>query len=163
MTLKHAALALALAGTAAVAHAGVKASAYTLAHLYFPAGETFMPLNQAGATTVNFKLASSGKKVLTYSAVCGVSSQPGDTTAFVNLDIYVNGVVVAPTLGGFEFGEDPFCSANGTYGAGDGMVRASITIPIQGIAGNNTVRIKASTQGPASGFALGKSALVIHD
>jgi hypothetical protein len=121
--LRNAALAVALAGAAVTAHAGVKASAVTLVNLFFPPGQVFVPLNAAGATTLNFKLSSGSKKLLTYSAVCAVSAQPGDTTAFVSLEIYVNGVVVAPTIND-ENGDDAFCSANGTFGAGDGQIRA---------------------------------------
>jgi hypothetical protein len=162
-TLRNAAVAVALAGAALTAQASVKASAVTLVNWYSPLAEVFVPLNAAGATTLNFNLTSAGKKLLTYSAICSVGSQPGDTTGFVQLDIYVNGVIVAPTFADAYVGEDPFCSADGTFGVGDGMVRASITVPIEGIKGNNTVRIQASRNGPAWGFVLGKSSLVISD
>jgi hypothetical protein len=163
-TLRNAALAVALAGAAATAHAGVKASAINPVNLgYSTPEEVFVVLNAAGATTLNFNLNSAGKKILTYSAGCAVNAAAGNTAAFVELDIYVNGVIVAPTNGDAYIAEDPFCSANGVFGLTDGQVRASITVPIQGIKGNNTIQIKAQGNSGAAGFLLGKSALVIHD
>ena len=158
MTLRNAALALALAGVAATAHAGVKASAIRPGNFVALSPiETLVPLNTAGATTLNFTLPSAGKKVLTYSAECAVDA-PAGTFGWVTLDIYVNGVVVAPTVGT----TDPFCSGNGAAGF-DGYVRASITIPVQGISGGNTVQIKARGGSNATGLWLGDSALVIYD
>jgi hypothetical protein len=117
-------------------------------------------LNNAGATTLSFNLGSPGKKVLTYSAICAVGAQAGDADATLDLDIYVNGVIVAPTAtGGYQ---GVFCSSNGTD-AFDGWTRPSITIPIQGISGNNTVRIRARGSSDGSAFWLGNSALVIYD
>jgi hypothetical protein len=160
-TLRNAALALALAGAAATVHAGVRASAVNpLNYGYTTPEEVSVPLNAAGATTFTFKLSSAAKKILTYSAACAVSAPAGNTAAYVELDIYVNGVIVAPTA---EYG-DPFCSANGVFGFTDGMVRASITVPIEGISGNNTIQIKAQGNGLGfAGFLLGNSALVIYD
>ena len=158
-TLGNAALALALTAAAATADAGIKASAILPGTngVASPA-EYFVPLNGAGATTLNFNLSSAGKKVLTYSALCAVQAPPGDATAFLDLDIYVNGVVVAPTVGN----RDAFCSASGTGGL-DGWVRASITVPIQGIAGTNTVSIKARGTFNATWLFLSDAALLILD
>jgi hypothetical protein len=159
MTLRHAALALVLAGTAATSHAGVKASALRPSNWVSPSrNEVLVPLNAAGATTLSFNLPSAGKKILTYSAECAVDAPAGESYAWVDLDIIVNGVVVEPTTGSF----DMFCSANGTAGF-DGYVRASITLPIQGKSGNNTVQIKARGASGVNGMWLGDSALVIYD
>jgi hypothetical protein len=160
-TLRNAAVAVALAGAAATTHAGVKASALNpLNYGYLTPEAVLVPLNAAGATTLTFKLSSAGKKILTYSAACAVHAPTGNTSAYVQLDIYLNGVIVPPTG---EYG-DPFCSANGVFGYTDGMVRASITVPIQGVSGNNTIQIKAQGNGLAfGGFILGNSALVIYD
>jgi hypothetical protein len=153
-TLRNVALVLALAGAAVPAHASVKASAVNSTDFYkdYPA-DVFVPLNDAGATTLSFKLSSPSKKVLTYSAYCTVYGVEGGG-GWLDLDIYVNGVVVAPTIGS----SDIFCSQNG------GWSRASITVPIQGISGDNTIRIKARLNGSSYvGLWLGESALVIYD
>jgi hypothetical protein len=157
-TLRTAALALALAA-AATAQAGVKASAINPGRVVTTSPEEFfMPLNAAGAMTLTFSLGSAGRKVLTYSALCAVNALAGDTSAFLDLDIYVNGVVVEPTVGN----RDAFCSASGTARF-DGWVRASITVPIQGIAGTNTVQVKARGTYNATGLQLTDSALLIFD
>jgi hypothetical protein len=160
-TLRNIGLALALAGAAASAHAGVKASAVKTGYGVYTssAAAVQVVLNNAGDTTVNFTLGSAGKKVLKFSAGCGVNANFGNTSAWLDLDIIVNGVIVAPTVGS----GDPFCSSNG-IGAGVGRsVRSSIIVPIQGIQGNNTVTIVARGNGGASGLFLADSSLVIHD
>src|SRR5262245_50796702 len=115
-TVRNVALALALTAVAATTHAGVRASAINPTDFYkdYPA-DFFVPLDGAGATTLSFKLSSRGKKVLTYSAECIVYGAEGGG-GWLDLDIYVNGVVVAPTVGS----SDIFCSQNG------GWSRASI-------------------------------------
>jgi|SRR5687767_7848789 len=158
MTLRQTVLALALASTAAAVHAGVKASAIRPGNFVaLSPNEVLVPLNATGATTLSFSLPSAGKKILTYSAECAVDA-PAGSNGWLTLDIYVNGVVVAPTVGT----TDPFCSGNGTAGF-DGYVRASITIPIQGISGGNIVQIKARGGSGATGLWLGDGALVIYD
>jgi hypothetical protein len=157
--LRNAALVLALTGAAASTHAGVRASAVTALNLVtYSAAEVFVPLNDAGATTLSFNPGSSGKKVLTFSAECAVAAPAGSTSAWLDLDIYVNGVIVTPTTAT----SNAFCSSNGTASL-DGWTRASITIPIQTISGTNTVRILARGGNGATGLWLGEPALVIYD
>lgn len=157
-TLRHAALALALAGVTATAHAGIKASAVNGSLFTFSNAEAFVPLNSAGATTLSFNLAGASKKVLTFSAYCAVYAPAGVTTAWLDVDIVVNGVVVAPTSGS----GDPFCSSNGS-GQFDGYVRTSTTVSIQGKEGSNSVRVLARGSPYATGLLLGATSLVIHD
>jgi hypothetical protein len=161
-TLRNIGLALALAGAAASAHAGVKASATKTGFGVYTSSSAAVQavLNDAGDTTVNFTLGSAGKKVLKFSAGCGVNAPYGNTSAWLDLDIIVNGVIVAPTVGS----GDPFCSSNGKGGGTPGgSVRSSIIVPIQGIQGNNTVTIVARGNGGALGLFLANSSLVIHD
>lgn len=159
MTLRHAAFVLALAGVAATAHAGVKASALRPGNwVALSRDQVLVPLNAAGATMLSFNIPSAGKKILTYSAECAVNAAAGEAGAWLDLDILVNGVVVSPT----NSTTDPFCTANGVAGF-DGYVRASITIPLQGISGTNTIQIKARGGSGATGLWLGDAALVIYD
>jgi hypothetical protein len=158
MTLRHAVLALALAGVAATAQAGVKASAMNPTNwTTFTRGPLLVPLNAAGATTLSFSLASAGKKLLTFSSECAVNGLAGKYGDYLDLDIVVNGVVVVPTVDA-----DPFCSTNGTGGF-DSYFRSSITIPVQLKSGTNTVQIRASGSANVTGMWLGQSALVIYD
>lgn len=158
-TYRNAVLALALAGTAATAQAGIKASVVNTSYWSAPSAEqSLVSLDAAGATTLSFKLPSAGKKILTFSAICSVEAPAGDTLSWLDLDILVNGVVVAPTVGA----DDAFCSANGTIGF-DGYVRASITIPIQGLAGTNYVQIKARGNYTARDMYFLFSTLTVFD
>jgi hypothetical protein len=160
--LRHIGLALALAGAAASAHAGINASAVKTGYAVFTNSFVAVQavLNDAGDKTLNFTLGSAGKRVLKFSAGCGVNAPVGNTTAWLDLDIIVNGVIVAPTVGS----GDPFCSSNGKGAAiFGGSVRSSIIVPIEGIKGNNTVTIVARGNAGASGLFLANSALEIHD
>ena len=117
-----------------------------------------VPLNAAGATIVTFNLPAAGKKVLTFSAECSVDAAAGNFGAWVDIDIIVNGIVVPVT----NQTADGFCSADGTAGF-SGWVRPSITVQVNGVLGNNTVRIRAKGQGGATGIWVSDTALMIHD
>jgi hypothetical protein len=119
---------------------------------------TLVPLNSAGVTTVSFSLPAPTRLVLTYSAECAVSAPAGNSGAWLDLDIIVNGNTLAPTVGN----QDAFCSSNGTPAA-DGWTRGSITIFFNGVAGGNTIRIQARGNGGATSVWLGDSSLVVHD
>jgi hypothetical protein len=141
-------IAIALAALATASYAAVRASHTRPGN--FAVANTYLPLNATGVTTISFNLTAAGKKVLTYSAECYL---PFTFDTWVDLDIIVNGITVAPTVGTI----DGFCGANSRYS------RHSITVPIQGKAGANTVRILGKL-GPSATFAtLGDTALVIHD
>jgi hypothetical protein len=158
-TFRQAVLALALAGAAATAQAGIRASAINTSNWLAPsAAQSLVALDPSGMTTLNFTLASAGKKVLTFSAVCSVRAPAGDALSWVDLDIVVNGVVVAPTIGN----DDAFCSANGTASYDD-YARTSITIPIRGVAGNNTIQIKARGNYNTMDMYFLNSVLVVLD
>lgn len=117
-----------------------------------------VPLNAAGATIVTFNLPVAGKKVLTFSAECAVDAVANNSTAWVDIDIIVNGVVVPVT----NQTQDAFCAADGVAGY-SGWVRPSITVLVNGVQGNNTVRIRAKGQGGATGIWVSDTALMIHD
>ena len=160
MTLRHAALALALASAAATAQAGVKASAVRPGNwVVLSRDEVLVPLNAAGATTLSFNPGLSRQEsphVL--GRMCRQRGRPakfGDGSTSTSC---VNGVVVTPTAGS----ADPFlfCEWHRRF---DSYIRASITIPIQGKAGTNTVQIKARGASSVTGMWLGDSALVIYD
>ena len=163
-TLRNAAVAVALAGAAVTAHAGIRASAVNPGWWYQTAAEAYVPLTAAGAVTLTFNLASAGKKVLTFSAACMVWTSSADIVdAFLDLDIYVNGLRVAPTTGTNPFPDDAFCSNGYSPQGVVGATRASITVPIQGQAGQNAVQIKARGQNGATALYLARTSLVIQD
>jgi hypothetical protein len=158
-TFRQAVIALVLAGAAATAQAGIKASAvHTTAWTQSSAAQALVTLDASGKTALSFTLGSAGKKVLTFSAICSVDAPAGDTLSWLDLDILVNGVVVAPTVGS----DDAFCSTSGKGGYYQ-YVRASITIPIQGLAGTNYVQIKARGNYLARGMYFYNSTLVVFD
>jgi hypothetical protein len=158
-TFRQAALALVLVGAVSTAQAGIKASAI---HTSFwssrSADQTLVTLDASGMTALSFTLGSAGKKILTFSAICSVDGPAGDALSWLDLDILVNGVVVAPTVGN----DDAFCSASGKSGPYQ-YVRASITIPIQGLAGTNYVQVKARGNYLARGMYFYNSTLVVLD
>ena len=147
-----------LMGVTATSFAAVKTAQVRPNNWASGPAAVLVPLNAAGATTISFSLAAPTRLVLTYSAECAVGAPAGNASAWLDLDLIVNGVTLAPTAGN----QDAFCSSNGTA-AIDGWSRASITVFFTGAAGANTVRIQSRGNGGATTVWLGDSSLVIHD
>jgi hypothetical protein len=108
-----------------------------------------LPLNDAGAKIRTFNLPSAQAMVLHYSAICMASGTDG----WLDIDIVVNGRVVAPTVGN----EDIVCTT------GEGALRAAISVRIEGIAGTNTVRIDGRRNGGAIHMQFARSSLLVFD
>lgn len=148
-----------LIGAVGAAVAGVRVNAVRPSNWSVAsAAPVFVPLNSAGATTITFNSTVAGRKVLTYSAECSITAPAGNTSAWLDLDILVNGVTMPPTVGS----SDAFCGANSTAGY-DGWMRNSITIVIPVVVGANTIRIQARGNAGTTGLWLSDSALVVHD
>lgn len=153
---------LALAGTlmavSAASFASIK-TAQVRANNYTALPEAaFVPLNAAGAKTISFYLNAPTRLIVSYSAECAVAAPAGNTGAWLDIDLVVNGTALPPTAGN----QDAFCSSNGTVGA-DGWTRGSISIFFNGVTGLNTIKIQARGNGGATSIWLGDSSLVVHD
>lgn len=157
MKLAHALIpALLLSLAAGAASAKVLASATRSNNFTYTVDATPVPLNDSGSTNMVFNVAKAGTYSLTYSAECSADNGANSNSGWVHLDIEVNGVVVAPTVGS----ADAFCSPDNVAGS-SGWVRPSITVPVRLLAGNNTVRILGGLVSITTGW-LGDSALVIQ-
>lgn len=150
---------MALATIATSAYAAVRLYAVR-ANNWSSAGpaQVAVPLNAGGATTMTFNLPAAGRNVLTCSAECAVDAPAGNNSAWLDLDLVVNGVTVAPTAGN----SDAFYTAAGSAGI-SGHTRSSITVVIAGNAGADTGSVLARGNAGAGVLWLGDSALVIHD
>lgn len=117
----------------------------------------FVPLNDAGATTITFNTGVRNQKVIvSYTAECGIIDNKNDT--WVNIDIQVDGVAIRPT----NNTSDAFCSStnNAGYNWNMSAVNAVYIVPNPGV---HTVRIRAAVQsgnGGATGW-LGDTSLVV--
>jgi hypothetical protein len=102
----------------------------------------FMPLNDAGSTTLFF--VGSGRHLINYSAECARS---GGNTAWLSIQVFVDGVALAPTSGI----DDAFCSGDNTP-AVDGWVTAHYSVPtgVLGL-GLHSVRVQATLIGAGTG------------
>ncbi len=149
--------AIALSTLAAAASAKVIASGNSPSNFVYTASGTLLPLTTTSSTGVLFNASKAGTYVLTFSAECAVDAPVGNTGAWVDLDIVVNGTVVPATAGT----SDAFCTANGTWGS-DGWVRASITTAVTLVAGSNSLRVLGKFSVGAVGGWIGNSAFVIH-
>lgn len=157
MKLAHALIpALLLSLAAGAASAKVLASATRSNNFTYTVDNTPVPLNDSGSTSMVFNVGKAGTYSLTYSAECSADNGANSNTGWVHLDIEVNGVVVAPTVGS----ADAFCSPDNVAGS-SGWVRASITVPVRLLAGNNTVRVLGGLVSVTTGW-LGDTALVIQ-
>jgi hypothetical protein len=149
---------LALASITTTSFAAVRGFHARAGNQTFPPAGAFIPLNAAGATIVGFNLPVAGKKVLTFSFECSVDAAAGNTSAWLDLDIIVNGVTVPVTVGA----ADAYCTSDGVVGHGHWQ-RPSITVQVNGFAGLNNVRIFARGNNGATSIWVGDSALMIHD
>ena len=95
--------------------------------------------------------------VLTFSAECSVDAPAGNTAAWVDLDIMIDGAAVTPTVGT----ADAFCGANGTLGF-DGWIHPSITIPVRLTAANHTLQIQGRLNNGATGGWISDISMVLH-
>ncbi|HSI51576.1 MAG TPA: hypothetical protein VLA61_25180 [Ideonella sp.] len=147
----------ALSVLASAASAKIIASGNYPFNFSYAVNPTFLPLSAGGATTFTFNATKAGRYVLTFSGECSTDAPAGNTAAWVEIDLVVNGVTVAPTVGT----SDAFCGANGTLGF-DGWVRPSITTVVSLLAGANTLRIKGGFQAGATAGWLSDTSWVIH-
>jgi hypothetical protein len=149
---------VALASVTTTSFAAVRGFHARLGNFTSGPAAVFVPLNAAGATIVNFQLPVGGKKVLTFSFECSVDAAAGNTSAWLDLDIIVNGVTVPVTVGA----ADAYCTSDGVVGHGHWQ-RPSISVQVSGFPGPNSVRILARGNNGATSIWLGDSALIIHD
>jgi hypothetical protein len=106
------------------------------------AAPIFMPLNDAGSTTLFF--VGSGRHLINYSAECARS---GGNTDWLSIQIFVDGVALAPTSGI----DDAFCSGDNTPFV-DGWVTAHYSVPTGVLAaGFHSVRVQATLIGAGTG------------
>ena len=158
MKLVHALIsALLLAAGASTVSAKVLLGVTSPGNFTYTVTNTPAPIAGA-ATSVTFNASKAGTYVLTYSAECSADNGAATNSGWVHLDIEINGVVQAPTVGS----SDAFCSPDNVAGS-SGWVRPSISIPVRLVAGANTVRVLGGFAAPVTTGWLGDSALVIHD
>jgi hypothetical protein len=147
----------ALSLLAATASAKIIVSDNHPSNFSYTVSGTWVPITSTGATSVSFNVKKAGKYVLTFSAECAVDAPAGNNVGWVEIDLFVNHNVVAPTVGT----ADSFCSANGTAGF-DGYVRPSITTVVDLVAGPNALLVYGKFQAGATGGWISDSAFVIH-
>ncbi|MBP7915047.1 MAG: hypothetical protein KAZ63_06830 [Vitreoscilla sp.] len=158
MKMIHALIpALLLSVSAGAVSAKVLASATRSANFTYNVSPTPVPLDNVGATSLTFNSGKAGTHVLTYSAECSADNGAATNAGWVEIDVEVNGVVVAPTVGS----ADSFCSPDNVAGT-SGWVRPSITVPVTLVKGANTVRILGKLFSPVITGWLGDTSLVIH-
>jgi hypothetical protein len=159
MKLHHQALcAAALIALTAAAQAKVIMSGTYANNFSFATPTAFVPLASTGATSRTVNVTTAGTYVLTFSAECSVDAPAGNSSAWVDLDILLDGAALSPTSGTL----DAFCGANGTAGF-DGWVRPSISIPVRLTAGAHTIQVQGRLDAGATGGWISDIAVVLHD
>jgi hypothetical protein len=159
MKLRHQAIcAAALLALTAAAQAKVLMSGTYATNFSFTTPTALVPLASTGATTRTVNITTAGTYVLTFSAECSVDAPAGNSSAWVDLDILVDGVATSPTASTF----DAFCGANGTLGF-DGWVRPSITVPVRLTVGSHTFQVQGRLDSGATGGWISDISVVLHD
>jgi hypothetical protein len=156
MKLIHALIpALLLSIGATSASAKIMLAVSSPGNFTYAASGTPAPISGA-ATSVTFFAQKAGTYLLSYSAECSADNGAATNSGWVHIDVEINGVVQAPTVGA----SDAFCSPDNVVGS-SGWVRPAITMPVTLVAGNNTVRVLGGLVSPATTGWLGDSALAI--
>jgi len=159
MKLRHLALgAAAFLALTGAAQAKVLMSGTYAANFSFATPTAFVPLASTGVTSRTVNIITATTYVLTFSAECAVDAPAGDSASWVDLDVLVDGIAIAPTAGT----QDAFCGANGTAGF-DGWVRPSITVPLRLTAGAHTIQVQGRLDFSATGGWISDIAVVLHD
>lgn len=153
----QAACTLALCVLAAAAQAKVMISGVYPANFSFNTPTAFVPLAASGATSRTFNIGKAATYVLTFSAECSVDAPAGNSSAWVDLDILIDGVAVAPTA----TTADAFCGANGVAGF-DAWVRPSITVPVTLSVGSHTLQVQGRLNAGATGGWISDISMVLH-
>lgn len=107
-----------------------------------------VPLNNAGATTINFTNPTAGLVAITFSAECAVSST--QVQSWANLDILVDGGIVSPTES-----DNAFCTAIAPDGV-EIWSTNSITVARNLSAGQHSVSVNAN-------FGFGSGTIRLDD
>jgi len=161
----HLKLATAAAITALCALAPGVASAKVLAYGSYASNFSFTdatalaPLQSDGKTNILFKVTGTTNAVvaITFSAECSVDAPDGDVASWIDVDVLVDDVAVAPT----GITSDGFCSADGSAGF-SGWVRPSITVAVELAPGNHRVKVRGRRDFNATGGWLSDTATVIE-
>jgi hypothetical protein len=147
--LLAAALSTVAMGIAAnAAHAAIPAYATnTNAFVYTDGDPHLVPLKNGGETNIKFNAAGPSQRTLiSYSAECSVV---GPTSSWVDIDILVDGVAIAPSND-----DNAFCA-----GIGDGInyhwASNIVSVVATGLSqGQHTLTVRARLQGFASGQSV---------
>jgi len=146
-----------LSTLAAAASAKVIASGIGLNFFTFDTSGTYVPILSNGGTLLTVNAPKTAKYVITYSAECSVEAPAGNIAAFVDIDVEVNGLGVAPTTGD----TDVFCGADGVAGFGS-WSHPSVTVVANLTAGPNNIRVLGKFHGGATGGWISDGSIVVH-
>jgi hypothetical protein len=116
----------------------------------------WIPLNNDGELSMTFRQSDTTPRVLHYSAVCALE---GGETSWIDVDIYLNGVVLPATAGD----GDALCG-NGTYWKPgfSGHNRRTISLAIQPREGDNVIQILGRLDNGATLGVLGEMSLLVY-
>lgn len=149
-----------IAGTSIPASAEVALYAQRKGNFTFSTATALVPLKANGRTSLSFVFDETerGIRAITFSAECAVDAAAGSFTAWVDIDILVNGIAIPPT----DLTSDAFCASNGTAGF-DGWATQSITVAKKLAPGPQTIEVRARLNGGATGGWISDTALVVQD
>lgn len=153
--------ALATASLLAAATAEAKIYAYGAYGFNFSAtpttGYAAVPLTDTGKTSLKFKTSKDGMAVMiSFTAECSINTAG---SAWVDVDVMVDGVAVAPTAQT----SDAFCGADGVAGYDPFTSAAVNVVALVPVAGTHTVEVRARASDNTSGIWVSDTSIVVHD
>ena len=154
-------VAFAAAWLLAAANAEAKIYAYGVYGLNFTAtpttGYAAVPLTDAGKTSLKFKTKNDATPVMiSFTAECSINTAGA---AWVDIDVMVDGVAIAPTAQT----SDAFCGADGVAGFDPFTSAAVNVVAVVPVAGTHVVEVRARASDNSSGIWVSDTSIVVHD
>lgn len=148
-----------LAMAPGIASAKVLAYGSYATNFSFSEATALAPLQSDGKTNILFKVTGTENAVvvITFSAECSVDAPEGDVGSWIDVDVLVDDVAVAPT----GITSDGFCSADGSAGF-SGWVRPSVTVAVELAPGRHRLKVQGRLDFNATGGWLSDTATVIE-
>jgi hypothetical protein len=158
-TLFTAAFAAASLLTAATAEAKIYAyGAYGFNFSATPTtGYAAVPLTDAGKTSLKFKTTKDAQPVIiSFTAECSIDSA---SAAWVDIDVLVDGVAIAPTAQT----SDAFCGADSVAGFDPFTSAAVNVVAVVPVTGSHIVEVRARASDNTSGIWVSDTSIIVHD
>ena len=151
-SVKMVCAAAALVAISGIAHAVNFAASRTTADVYSDGVARFLPLNNAGSTTLTFFVNSTVPRAVLFNAECSVAS--ADSITWYDIDIQIIAPGGAVTTLAPSNDDNAFCTSSGLNALQRWSSNATNGTFTPAQVGNYQVRVRGTLQGFAAGESV---------